>query len=201
MLFETQDFQLVSTIMYVLLILLSAVIAIMGSLTIIPFFTRKRINEKVEIRYIYPLSPMQGGMLFHWLKNKGDHAYFEQLVLRIDGEVNRLWFENSINQLVERHDILRTVFACNGLEEPQQVVLKERKEPLYYEDISALQKEEAGLYLEDFQSRDRQRGFDLTADMLMRFSLFKVKSNAHWLVWSFHHILSQSHIRVPHQTR
>ena len=49
MLFETQDFQLVSTIMYVLLILLSAVIAIMGSLTIIPFFTRKRINEKVEI--------------------------------------------------------------------------------------------------------------------------------------------------------
>jgi non-ribosomal peptide synthase protein (TIGR01720 family) len=147
------------------------------------------IGKDVEIRYIYPLSPMQSGMLYHWLKNQRDHAYFEQVVLRIRGTIDRLCLQDSVNRLVERHDILKTLFFYEGLEEPLQIVLKERNLALYYEDISHLPVAESKIYLEEFVEKDKQRGFDLTVDMLMRFSLFKTGPGSYRLVWSFHHII------------
>ena len=49
MIYETHGLPLISTVIYVLLIFLSVIIAIMGSLIIIPFFTRRAIDEKKEI--------------------------------------------------------------------------------------------------------------------------------------------------------
>jgi non-ribosomal peptide synthase protein (TIGR01720 family) len=83
-------------------------------------FAAANIDKDVEIQYIYPLSPMQSGMLYHWLKDQRDHAYFEQVVLKIDGEIHGQQLENSVNRLVERHDILRTLFFHEGLEHPTQ---------------------------------------------------------------------------------
>jgi non-ribosomal peptide synthase protein (TIGR01720 family) len=152
-------------------------------------FAAAHIDKDVEIQYIYPLSPMQSGMFFHWLKDRGDHAYFEQVVLKIDGEIDGLCLENSINRLVERHDILRTQFFHEGLEHPRQIVLKERKPVLNYEDISHLSEDERKLHLEKFKEKDKERGFDLAVDSLMRFSLSRTGAGLYRLLWSFHHII------------
>jgi amino acid adenylation domain-containing protein/non-ribosomal peptide synthase protein (TIGR01720 family) len=152
-------------------------------------FAAANIDKDVEIQHIHPLSPMQSGMLYHWLKDQRDHAYFEQVVLKIDGEIHGQQLENSVNRLVERHDILRTLFFYDGLEHPLQIVLKERKPVLYYEDISHLSEAEGKLHLEKFKEKDKERGFDLTVDRLMRFSLFRTGPGLYRLVWSFHHII------------
>ena len=49
MLYENSGLQIVSTIVYFVLIFISMIIAVIGSLTIIPYFTRKKIDEKLEI--------------------------------------------------------------------------------------------------------------------------------------------------------
>jgi amino acid adenylation domain-containing protein len=141
-----------------------------------------------NVKDIYSLSPMQEGMLFHWLKNPGSSAYFEQVELAIAGDPDPNLVEKSFNALIQRYDILRTVFIYENIKEPVQVVLKEKNTRLYYQDLSAAP-EESGAALQTFKKQDRQAGFDLSKEILIRLALFKVTANQFRLIWSFHHIL------------
>jgi amino acid adenylation domain-containing protein len=132
---------------------------------------------------------MQGGMLFHALQNEDSRAYFEQITFRIKGDIDRDLLQQSFDIIVARYDILRTVFRADKLEEPLQFVLKERNFKLHVEDISHLSETGKNTYLQEFVDKDKEKGFDLTRDILMRATLVKMGANAYALVWSFHHIL------------
>ncbi|UCH96821.1 MAG: AMP-binding protein, partial [Candidatus Aminicenantes bacterium] len=142
-----------------------------------------------EIRQIYPLAPMQAGILFHAMKNKTSRAYFEQIILTIKGNLDITLFEKSFKKLVERYDILRTAFVYELLEEPLQVILRKRDARIHYEDISLVEENKKKHFLETFKKKDREKGFDLTGDLLMRISIFKTAEKSFRLVWDFHHIL------------
>jgi hypothetical protein len=49
MIYETPGLQILSILIYLFLIFISVIVAVMGSLVIIPLFTRKEIDEKEEI--------------------------------------------------------------------------------------------------------------------------------------------------------
>ena len=63
-----------------------------------------------QIEDIYPLSPMQEGMLFHSLYSPGSDLYFEQFSCRLQGDLDIAAFKQSWQEVVNRHSILRT--AC-----------------------------------------------------------------------------------------
>ncbi|MCP5106963.1 MAG: amino acid adenylation domain-containing protein [bacterium] len=147
------------------------------------------MKEMEQLTDVYKLSPMQEGMLFHWLKEKNSFAYFEQTLLTLTGDIDEEVLEKSINLLIRRYDVLRTVFYFENLKQPLQIVLKERRLKMDYRDISHLKEEKREEYLEEFRRKDRERGFDLSKDLLMRVFLFKTGSAAYKLLWSSHHIL------------
>ncbi|WP_263973429.1 condensation domain-containing protein, partial [Clostridium botulinum] len=68
-------------------------------------------NRGLEIKNIYSLTPMQMGMLFHALKDEESSSYFEQSIFTLKGEIDLNIFERSFNKVIERYDILRTVFV------------------------------------------------------------------------------------------
>ncbi|MCU0286592.1 MAG: amino acid adenylation domain-containing protein [Acidobacteria bacterium] len=152
-------------------------------------YIKNNIGENMEIQSIYSLSPMQNGMLFHWLKDKNSPAYFEQILITFRGEIQPSLFEKALNTIIARYDILRTIFTYEGLAEPLQIVLKNRKTLLHFEDISHLSEQDQEMYLDETREKDRQYGFDLTKDHLTRFSLFKTNEQEHVFMWAFHHIL------------
>ncbi len=141
------------------------------------------------IQKIYPLTPMQSGILFHSLIGKNSTVYIEQHVLEIKGEIDKYLLEKSLNIIIDRYDVLRTVFRVDKVEEPLQLVLRQRKFKLYFQDISLLPGDEKSLYMEDFLRKDREKGFNLTKDILVRLSLFKTGLSSYSLVWNFHHII------------
>ncbi len=147
------------------------------------------MSSKKRIEKVYPLSPMQAGMLVHALRDETSRAYFEQNVLKIKGEIDPDVLQRSFNLLFERYDILRTVFRVDRLKEPLQFVLKHRNLTLHVEDLTDLNEFEADNFIQKFTGKDRERGFDLGKDILMRVSLFKTGTNTYTLVWNFHHIL------------
>jgi amino acid adenylation domain-containing protein/non-ribosomal peptide synthase protein (TIGR01720 family)/FkbM family methyltransferase len=147
----------------------------------------ERLSADYLLEDVYPLSPMQEGMFFHYLYDKSSLAYFEQASYRMKGDLNISYVEKSLNVLLKRHDILRTVFIQTQEERLLQVVLKERKIDLLYEDIS--KKENKNDYLVRFKQQDKKRSFDLSKDVLMRVSIFKTGNARHEFTWSFHHIL------------
>ncbi len=62
-----------------------------------------------DIENIYPLTPMQKGMLFHSLIDSASEAYFEQAAFDLKGFLDIEAFRMSLAQLAERYDILRTL--------------------------------------------------------------------------------------------
>ncbi|MCK4764921.1 MAG: amino acid adenylation domain-containing protein [Candidatus Aminicenantes bacterium] len=145
--------------------------------------------KKNDIQDIYFLSPMQEGMLFHYLMDKSSPAYFEQTTYRIEGDFDLKTFEQAFNRLIQRYDILRTLFIFDKVKKPVQVVLKKREAQVDYRDISTLPQEEQAAYIENFKSEDKKRGFDLTAEISSRFSVLKIHRDVYEITWSFHHII------------
>jgi amino acid adenylation domain-containing protein/non-ribosomal peptide synthase protein (TIGR01720 family) len=135
------------------------------------------------------LSPMQEGMLFHYLKDKSSPVYFEQIDFQLEGSVDLECLEKGINDLVQKHEVFRTVFLYEGLNRPVQLVLKDRTLNAYYEDISHLPEAKRADYVNSFKKKDRDAGMDLMADHLIRFALIRTAEQQYHLIWSFHHIL------------
>ncbi|NEY83022.1 amino acid adenylation domain-containing protein, partial [Bacillus sp. 3H-10] len=142
--------------------------------------------QKVE--KIYPLSNMQKGMLFHALEGTRSNAYFEQIVLDINGYINETIFEESFNEIMKRHEILRASFNYK-FAEPLHVIMKDRKIKFKYNDISTFNSYSKDEYIESYIADDKQKGFDLTKETLMRVCLIKTNNESYKVIWTFHHIL------------
>ncbi|XAK55835.1 amino acid adenylation domain-containing protein [Bacillus inaquosorum] len=142
-----------------------------------------------SIQDIYPLSYMQEGMLFHSLLQKDSQAYVEQASFTIEGAVNPQCFQNSINALVARHDIFRTIFISQNVSSPQQVVLRERNVIVQEKDITHLNEEKQSQFIKQLKEEDRAQGFQLQKDMLMRITLIQTGEGQYTCIWTFHHIM------------
>src|SRR5687767_1991200 len=156
----------------------------------LPISRLDELQTKYEIEDIYPLSPMQEGMLFHSVFNLTSGDYFRQTTCQLQGELDIRVIEQSMNKLMARHQILRTVFEHEGYERPIQIVLKERKINFSYKDIrqqcSEGQKEEV---IKSYQQAERSQTFDLTRDVLMRLLVLQTGEEEFEFIWNHHHVL------------
>ncbi|SFJ91368.1 non-ribosomal peptide synthetase [Thermoflavimicrobium dichotomicum] len=141
-----------------------------------------------NVKDIYRLSPMQKGILFHSLMDQSSH-YFEQMTFHLEGTVSLVCLEESLNLLIQKYDILRTIFLHTKVKEPTQVVLKERKAAIDYRDLSHIEKEKQTQLVEELKKEDREKGFDLSRDLLIRLTLLKTDDQHYQLIFSHHHIL------------
>jgi hypothetical protein len=147
------------------------------------------VEEIGHVEDIYPLSPMQQGLLFHSLLGSAASEYFEQLTCRLFGHLNVDAFEQAWQGVIRRHGILRTSFVWERLAKPLQVVHQAASLPLEIVDWQGVGEEEQGARLEQFLKEDQQRSFHFTEAPLMRLTLIAVSPEVHQLVWSHHHLL------------
>ena len=84
-----------------------------------------------NIQDIYPLAPLQEGILFHHMLQQQGDAYITPHGFSFDSRERFERFIASLNQVISRHDILRTAVLWEGLAEPVQVVY--RQAPLLIE--------------------------------------------------------------------
>ncbi|WP_047151739.1 non-ribosomal peptide synthetase [Aneurinibacillus tyrosinisolvens] len=145
--------------------------------------------QKDQVQDIYYLSPMQEGMLFHTLLHPGQSFYIEQIAMQVKGSFRTDWLEHSMNVMVDRYDIFRTVFIHEKMKRPVQVVLKRRNFQIEEIDFSGFTKEEQERRINGYKQLDKERGFDLSKEIPMRITVFKKGEDAFEWIWSYHHIL------------
>ena len=90
-----------------------------------------------NVQDIYPLSPLQEGILFHHRTTRGRDAYVLSVLLTVDGDERLAGFLTALQTLIQRHDSLRTAFLWEKLEEPVQVVWQTASLPV--ETLETLQ--------------------------------------------------------------
>jgi amino acid adenylation domain-containing protein len=147
-----------------------------------------KILTRSTIEDILSLTPMQEGMLFHYLRNPGSDLYFEQLSLAISGEIDDELFKKSWNFVIRTNEMLRAVFRWENVENPIQVILKKDNLSYEYYDVSGENAEKAKKRLEEIKSKDIEKKFDLR-EVPFRIILCKVGENKYEMILSNHHIL------------
>lgn len=142
-----------------------------------------------NIEDIYPLSPLQQGMLYHSLLDPQSGVYFEQLGCSLVGLLDEGAFERAWAQVVSRHSVLRTSFAWEDLDEPLQIVQRQVELPLNKFDWRSISHKEQNLKLVEYLEQQPSKGFDLNKAPLMRISLIRLEDQLYKFIWSHHHLL------------
>ncbi|MES2734399.1 MAG: condensation domain-containing protein [Bacteroidota bacterium] len=143
-----------------------------------------------NIKDIYSLSPLQKGIYFHALYDHASLAYFEQMAYHFTGDLNIELIKSSLEELFNRHDILRTVFNHEKIDVPLQIVLKKVDLNFHFEDLRSLGKpEDIHAYVNAFKEKDKKSTFHLSKDVLVRVALFQTEDEAFEFIWTHHHII------------
>ncbi|WP_434547967.1 amino acid adenylation domain-containing protein, partial [Pseudomonas qingdaonensis] len=140
-----------------------------------------------DVQDLYPLSPMQQGMLFHTLESNEASLYINQMSVPVIG-LDPERFIAAWNTAIARHEILRTGFwSANELNEPLQVVYKHATLPVRRLARQATTFDEKAL--QRILEADCAEGFDLLQAPLTRLTLIDLGEHKHHLIWTSHHIL------------
>ncbi|HEX7334998.1 MAG TPA: amino acid adenylation domain-containing protein [Pyrinomonadaceae bacterium] len=116
-------------------------------------------------------------------------AYNLAHALRLRGELNHAALEQALNEIVRRHEAVRTTFS--GVDgNPIQVITPFRHLALPLVDLSSLPDEEREVQAARIASAEAQRPFDLQSGPLLRVTLLLLGAEDHVLLLSMHHIIS-----------
>lgn len=147
------------------------------------------MSSRSNIEDIYPLSPMQQGMLFHTLYAPASGVYCEQWQCLLHGRLQVVALQHAWQHVVERHQVLRTTFHWENRAEPFQVVHRRVEVPWQQYDWRTLCPQEQAQRLEAFLTADRTQGFALAQAPLLRLTLIQMAEDVYQLVWTYHHLL------------
>ncbi|MEF9386894.1 non-ribosomal peptide synthase/polyketide synthase [Ralstonia solanacearum species complex bacterium KE056] len=144
-----------------------------------------------NIEDIYPLAPLQEGILYHHLMAKQRDPYLLFAMFRMDSRTRLEAFAQGLQSLIARHTILRTAVIWDGLDEPMQVVWRQaalERQPMRLDaadgDIATQLKQrfDQGLH-----------GLDLRQAPLMRLVFAEDVARGGWVAMLvFHHMVDDA---------
>ncbi|WP_168711452.1 non-ribosomal peptide synthetase [Streptomyces sp. RKND-216] len=157
---------------------------------------------------VWPLTPMQEGMLFRSLAADGpvprdcdgSGVYVEQLTCVLEGDLDPERFAAAWQSAVDRHPVLRGVCVWEDVTSPVLVVPAALDLPVTLLDLRLPAESEAAgparddpdaaeRRLEAYVERDRGTGFDLRCGPLIRLALARLAADRWAFVWTHHHVL------------
>ena len=148
--------------------------------------------EPVDRQSPLPLSFVQQQL---WLLDQldpGTPAYNMPIAVKIRGSLDQSRFEKALNQVISRHETLRSNFvAVDGM--PQVVIHPQRPLSLTVEDLTAQQEEIKQQIIQQQVTEQSKTGFELANDGLLRGKLLKIKGDPEpefLFVGAMHHMVS-----------
>jgi amino acid adenylation domain-containing protein/non-ribosomal peptide synthase protein (TIGR01720 family) len=149
-----------------------------------------------KIEDIYPLSPMQLGMLFHALRGGEEDDYVNQISVELSG-VDAKALRAAWQTVSDRHAVLRSGFVWrDAAETARQVVCAHLDVPFEEEDwtarageFEAVGDEALAPALAEAGRHEREKGFDVAKPPVQRVRLIRLGPDRYWLIWTHHHIV------------
>ncbi|MBV6325446.1 non-ribosomal peptide synthetase [Duganella violaceipulchra] len=179
----------------------AATIAITPALLPLVALTQDEIDLIVDsvpdgaanIQDIYPLAPLQEGILFHHLLGGEGDAYIIRSSFAFDGRQRLDAFLDALQRVVARHDILRSSMRWDGLSTPVQVV--QRRAPLPVHTLTA---EAGGDALAQLQRHTdpRRLRMDLQRAPLIAAYVMADPQAGEWLLTLLNHHLVSDHLTL-----
>lgn len=136
-----------------------------------------------------PLSFAQQRLWFLHQLAPDSPLYNDPVVLRLSGSLNVTALERSINEVMQRHEVLRTRFdAVQG--QPVQTILPDLDVPLSIVNLQHLPESEREPEALRLATEEATRPFDLSGDRLLRVTLLRLSETEQIVLLTLHHIVS-----------
>ncbi|MGQ6623678.1 amino acid adenylation domain-containing protein [Serratia sp. IR-2025] len=140
-----------------------------------------------NVQDIYALSPLQEGILFHHLLAEQGDPYQLSAVLRFDSRARLDAWLAAMQQVIDRHDILRTAFITQGVSSPVQVVWRKAELSLQELRLDPAQGDIGSRLTALFDPR-RVRP-DLTRAPLLSFVAAREEEGSWCVLQQWHHLI------------
>jgi amino acid adenylation domain-containing protein/FkbM family methyltransferase len=145
--------------------------------------------ERVSRDRNLPLSFAQQRLWFIDQLERNSPFYNIPIAFRLTGQLNVAALEGTLNEIVRRHEVLRTSFvAFDG--EPVQVISDAQPISLPVEDLTNLAAEEREAEAQRLATEEALRTFDLSCAPLIRARLLRLGDAEHVVLFTMHHIVS-----------
>ena len=136
-----------------------------------------------------PLSFAQQRLWFFEQLRPGQATYNIPIVVRLRGPLNGAALEQSFNEILRRHEVLRTCFVVEK-GQPMQKIAAELRLSVLSVDLRALPRGDREPEIRRLARQDALTPFDLVQEPLLRASLLHLDSNEHVVLLTMHHIVS-----------
>ncbi|KPA98041.1 non-ribosomal peptide synthase, partial [Pseudomonas asplenii] len=140
-----------------------------------------------NVQDIYPLAPLQEGILYHHLAAEQGDPYVLHALFNVADRQRLDAFAQALQQVIDRHDILRTAVLWQGLDEPVQVVWRQAR--LHCEAL--VLDPRAGEVADQLKARfdTRHSRLDVTQAPLMQLVFAEDEGQQRWVAMlRFHHM-------------
>nr|ADU56136.1 hypothetical protein CA915-15 [uncultured organism CA915] len=137
---------------------------------------------------VWPLSPLQEGLLFHAVDERGPDLYASMRTLAVDGPLDVARFRASWQTLLDRHPALRASFHQLESGTAVQIIARRPALPWQETDLSHLPEDEALAEFDRLAAELREDRFDLTRAPLLRLHLVRIGERRYRLALASHHI-------------
>lgn len=115
-----------------------------------------------------------------------NRSYNESISLRLTGPFQRPAMEQALQQVVNRHEALRSTFSADG---KQICVYRQLPLSFRYEDLTGLSGEDQEDFIATFTKQNALEIFDLVNGPLFKTALFTLSPEVHYLTLAAHHII------------
>ncbi|ANZ40483.1 hypothetical protein BBK82_35190 [Lentzea guizhouensis] len=143
------------------------------------------VGTGAEVEDVYPLTPLQTGMLFHTLVDDTSTAYSNRFRLRLAGVSDPDALAEACRRVVDRTPVLRGGVVWEGVEAPVQVVRHRVDVPITLHDWRHLPVEEQEAAHDSVGGEE----LDLTTPPLLRLAIARLTDDEVTLFWTAHHVL------------
>lgn len=139
----------------------------------------------------FPLSFSQERLWFIHQLDPGNIAYNIIKATKLEGNLDKYALEKSTNEIIRRHDILRTIFITEK-QGPVQVIRNQLYLPLEIIDLKNFSKEKQENEIREIIREESRYVFNLTKGPLLRTKLLVLnkKGDEHVFLLVIHHIIS-----------
>jgi amino acid adenylation domain-containing protein len=157
----------------------------------IPVNLRARSIPKRKLFSPAPLSFAQMRMWVIYRQVPDSVLYAIPMAMQVKGDINIPVFERAVNEVIRRHEALRTIFAMEN-DEPVQVILPELRFKINIIDLSHLPQAERDKETSRIIDQESFKPFSLEKGPLLRVLLVNHDSRNNILIYSMHHIISDT---------
>jgi len=146
--------------------------------------------EPREDKSVYPMSAGQKRLWFLQQMDAGSGFYNLPLAIRIVGKPDKQAFEQAINAVVQKHDILRACYVTNKSGQPEQHIAENAHVALETVSVSASGAGEIAQEKNKLLRRLSSQSISLEQAPLLRAHLIEIKPDEHVFLLNMHHIIS-----------